>query len=175
MTDLRDSNRRHLLAAVPAACGLVLFGRAAAAPAEPDGSGPLFGAVAVDATPVADHGGAVLASALAQALLPQMRRVFADRLTPGRRGAPVLTARITAIYFADYVGGAGIDRFGRNDSIEGDGLVRDGRGQVSSTTHILTELSPTYSGAYYTAGIDRIRLDSLAYQFAYWLRREMNV
>ncbi len=174
MTDVRVPGRRRLLAALPAACGLVLFGRATAVLAEPDGNGLLFSAVAVDASPVADHGGAALASALAQALLPQMRRVFADRLTPGRRGAPVLTARITAIYFADYVGGAGIDRLGRNDSIEGDGLVRDGHGQVSAT-HILTELSPTYSGAYYTAGIDRIRLDSLAYQFAYWLRREMNV
>lgn len=174
MVDRPAFDRRPFLAAIPAAGAVALLGRSAPALAVPDAARPPFGAVTVDATPVADHGGRAVASALAQALLPQLRKVFADRLVPSGRGAPVLTARISAVHFTDYVGGIGIGRFGQNDSIEGDGLVHDGHGQLSST-HVLTELSPTYSGAYYTAGIDRVRLDSLAYQFAYWLRREMNV
>ncbi len=133
-----------------------------------------FRAVRVDTSPVAEHGGAGIAAALRAALGPQMQKVFADRIAPADPSAAILMARISSVFLSSYVGGVGIDQFGQQDNIEGDGIVVSG-GRTVSSTHVLTELSPSYSGAYYTAGIDRIRLDSLAYQFAYWLRREMNV
>ncbi len=133
-----------------------------------------FRAVAVDVTPMLDHGGGASARALGEVLLVQMRKVFADRITPGAAGAPLLTARITSLFLGSYVGTEDNLGFGNNDNIEGDGIVSAG-GQVLSTTHILTELPPSYSGPYYAPNIDQIRIESIAYQFAYWLRREMGI
>ncbi len=130
-----------------------------------------FRAVSVDVSRLLELGGGNSARALATVLEAQMRTVFADRL--GGAG-PLLTARITNLYFTIYSGGQDAFAFGHNDNIEGDGVVSQA-GRVLSTTHILTELPPSYSGAYYTEGIDRIRLESIAHQFAYWLRREMNI
>jgi hypothetical protein len=44
-----------------------------------------------------------------------------------------------------------------------------------SETPVLTTLPPSYSGAWYDPNIDRRRVSSLSYQFAYWLRREMGI
>ena len=107
-------------------------------------------------------------------LTAQLRNVFADRLAPGDARAPDLVARITHFYMTSYAGGEPVDAIGPQDSIEGDGLVVSGGRQLSST-HVLTSLRPSFSGAFYTQGIDQRRADSIAYQFAYWLRREMNV
>ena len=145
-----------------------------AARAEADAAALSFRSIAVDASPLARFGGGGTAAALTPILQAQLRRVFADRLRPGDLRAPSLVARITSLSMPSYVGYEDVDGFGPKDNIEGDGLVVAGR-QTLSSTHILTSLSPSYSGAYNTPGIDRLRLDSIAYQFAYWLRREMNL
>lgn len=130
-----------------------------------------FRSVAVDLGPVLARGGGNPARELGQFLLGEMRAAFADRLG---RGGPLLTARVSSMSFTIYSGRDTDFAFGGNDSIEGDGIVSSG-GRVLSSTHVLTELPPSYSGAYYTEDIDRIRVRSIAHQFAYWLRREMQV
>lgn len=130
-----------------------------------------FRSVSVDVGPVLAHGGGNPARELGQVLLGEMRAAFADRLGGG---GPSLTARVSSMSFSIYSGRDTDFAFGNNDSIEGDGIVSSG-GRVVSSTHVLTELPPSYSGAYYTEGIDRIRVQSIAHQFAYWLRREMQV
>lgn len=154
------------LATVPALLRAQGLGEAAA----PAGAAR-FRSVAVDVGPMLDKGGGNSARGLATVLLAEMRTIFADRL--GGRG-PLLTARVNSLYFTIYSGANTDFAFGQNDSIEGDGIVSNG-GRVVSSTHVLTELPPSYSGAYYTEGIDRIRLQSIAHQFAYWLRREMQI
>lgn len=160
-----NMTRRTVLGAAAALVPGLVTGHAARAQ-----GAAAFRAVAVDIAPLLDHGGGNSARTLGNVLLAQMRTTFADRLGGG--GA-LLTARITNLYFSIYDGNEDF-AFGHNDNIEGDGIVSSG-GRVLSTTHILTELPPSFSGAYFTQGIDRIRLDSIAHQFAYWLRREMAV
>ncbi len=133
-----------------------------------------FRGVSADTSPIAATGGGSTAAALRAVLDQDLARTFADLLAPRDATAPLLVARVSAVYLSSYGGGVPLDQFGQQDSIEGDGLVVAG-GRTLSTTHVLTELSPGYSGAYYTEGIDRIRLASIAHQFAYWLRREMGV
>lgn len=133
-----------------------------------------FRRVVADASPLLRFGGAGSVRILEPPLTAQLRNVFADRLAPGDARAPDLVARITHFYMTSYAGGEPVDAIGPQDSIEGDGLVVSGGRQLSST-HVLTSLRPSFSGAFYTQGIDQRRADSIAYQFAYWLRREMNV
>lgn len=143
--------------------------------AEPGGgAGTRFRRVVVDASPLLRYGGAGSVRALQGPLTARMRQIFADRLAPGDPRAPDLVARITHFYLTPYGGSEAVDAIGPNDSIEGDGIVVSGGREVSST-HVLTSLRPSFSGAYYTQGIDERRADSIAYQFAYWLRREMNI
>ncbi len=143
--------------------------------AEPGaGAAIRFRRVVADASPLLQYGGAGSARILEGPLTAQLRHVFADRLAPGDPHAPDLIARITHFYMTSYAGGESIDAIGPEDNIEGDGIVMSG-GRQSSSTHILTSLRPSFSGAFYTQGIDGRRVDSIAYQFAYWLRREMNI
>lgn len=133
-----------------------------------------FRSVAVDVTTLLDRGGGASARALGGVMLAQMRKHFADRVTGNGRD-PLLTARVTSLYFQIYSGADLRDLgFGSNDNISGDGIVSAG-GRVLSSTHVLTELSPSYSGAYYTQGIDDARLTNISFQFVYWLRREMGL
>lgn len=162
-----DPNRRLFLAGAAALPVLLAGSVGRAQPAA------TFSAVAVDVGPLVALGDGGARLYLQPALLEAMREVFADRITGGR-GGPILTARITSIYLAPYDGQQTTDAFGGNDNIEGDGIVSS-RGQVLSTTHILTELPPTYSGALVTQSLDQIRYRSIAHQFAYWLRREMGI
>lgn len=171
MTQRTLIDRRTLLATVLAApLGLATRG----ARAQAVGAAASFREVQVDASPLLAYGGGGSAAILTPALLQALRRVFADRLTPSDARAPVLVARITNVYLSSYDGARTFDAFGGNDNIEGDGIVTRG-GQVLSTTHILTEVPPSYSGSIVTPNLDLIRYDSIARQFAYWLRREMNL
>ena len=162
-------NRRRfmgLLAAVPVGVG--------ASGARAQAAATSFRSVAVDTSPMARYGGAHIGDLLTEALLPTMRKVFADLIHPGDTRAPVLVARIATLTMSVYDGEVEVDGFGPKDAIEGDGLVVQG-GRTLSSTHVLTELSPGYSGSVVTQGLDLIRYESIAYQFAYWLRREMNL
>ena len=161
--------RRAVLAGT-AALPAVTLGPGAFAQAAPT----VFRAVGVDVSPLDRYGGGGARNLLQPALEAEMRSVFADILQPGNRTAPVVTARITELYMSFYDGQQTTDAFGGNDNIEGDGIVSIS-GRVLSTTHILTELPPTYSGALVTPNLDLIRYQSIAHQFAWWLRREMGV
>ncbi|WP_131196563.1 hypothetical protein [Lichenihabitans psoromatis] len=161
-------DRRRFLGAVVAVPLVAVAGSASAQAATS------FRAIGVDTSPLLQYGGGGSAAALQRVLPGQMRKVFADLLTPADARAPTLVARIRYMSLTSYAGGYTVDAIGPNDTIEGDGIVMSGGREIAST-HVLTTLSPSYSGAYYTEGIDAIRVDSLAYQFAYWLRREMNL
>ena len=133
-----------------------------------------FRAIAVDLTPLDRYGGGSAGRFLEGPLLSAMRTVFADRLDAGGGASPLLTARITEVFMASYDGAQTFDSLGGNDNIEGDGIVSQA-GTVLSSTHILTELPPSYSGSLVTPNLDAIRYQSIAHQFAYWLRREMGI
>ena len=166
MTAPRSLDRRTLLAAGLLAPLTLVSGRARAQAAT------RFRGVEVDVSPLDRFGGGGARNLLAPALLAEMRKVFAPQIAADDRAAPVVVARITSLYMAPYDGAQTYDSFGGNDNIEGDGLVT-ARGQVLSSTHILTELPPTYSGSIVTENLDLIRYQSIAYQFAWWLHREM--
>ena len=92
----------------------------------------------------------------------------------GQRGTTLLV-RVTSLYLPPWAGG----RRGGNggdgpDSMEGVATVTAG-GRVLSRTPLLATLDPSYSGAWFDPDIDRRRVSSISYQFAYWLRREMGI
>lgn len=181
--------RRSALGLMAAAAGAALpLARVAPAAAQlgpsPFGPSPFggaglpsdlrFGAVAVDTSRIARLGNAVGADLLARDLERQLRVVFADRMAGGGRGAALL-ARVNSLYLSLYTGGRSGSGQGLGpDNIEGVGLVTSG-GRVLSQTPLYTTLDPSYSGAWYLPDIDRRRIDSISYQFAYWLRREMGI
>jgi hypothetical protein len=164
-------NRRRLLTAFAAAplAAITLPARAQS----DDAAQVRFRAVGADTYAIDRRGSRTVAVILQRNLLEQMHKVFEDLIAPNDVRAPTLVARISSVTMASFAGGEG-DIIGPLDYIEGDGIVVDGGRQLSST-HLLTSLSPSYSGSWYTQGIDDIRIESLAYQFAYWLRREMNL
>ena len=135
-------------------------------------AGLRFGTVAADTSRIARLGNPVGADLLARDLQRQLRIVFADRMGAAGRGAALLV-RVDSLYLGAYTGGrsGGAQGVGL-DNIDGVGLVTTG-GRVLSQTPIYTTLDPSYSGAWYLPDIDRRRIDSISYQLAYWLRREM--
>ena len=129
----------------------------------------------VDAGPLAAQGGAG-AAALIQRFMPgKLQGVFGDLIAPGTRGLPALVARIDTLYltgFADVPGGNSMIR--AQDTMTGAGLVvRDRR--TEAETPLRVTLPPSYSGTWYTPDVDSRRIVSLSDQFAYWLRREMQL
>lgn len=131
---------------------------------------PRFAAIKVDTRPLASIGGGASATAVQRILPAKMQSVFADVIGPGGRRS-VLVARIDRLYLASFVDNTppGFS-FGNMDTMDGAGVVV---GQGDTPLHVT--LSPSYSGAYYLPDIDLRRIDSICYQFAYWLRREMNL
>lgn len=138
-------------------------------------SAPRFAAVRVDAGPLAARGGQG-AAALIQTIMPgKLQEVFGDLIAPGARTLPTLVARIDTLYltgFADTPAGNSLIR--AQDTMTGAGLVILGR-RTEAETPLRVTLPPSYSGTWYTADIDTRRIDSLSAQFAYWLRREMQL
>jgi hypothetical protein len=134
-----------------------------------------FGGVRVDAGPLAARGGGG-AAALIQRIMPaKLQQVFADLIAPGVRGLPVLVARIDTLYLTGFADTPAGDSYLRaQDTMTGAGLVVSGR-QTMAETPLRVTLPPSYSGTWYLPDIDTRRIDSLSYQFAYWLRREMQL
>ncbi|MCW6511147.1 hypothetical protein [Lichenifustis flavocetrariae] len=166
------SRRRFLAGATLAAAGLPL--RAWAQETAP--SAPVrFSAVRVDAGPLAARGGGMSAAMIQRVLPGKMKEIFADLLVPASHQAPLLVARIDTLYLSGYADaispGAALQSL---DSMDGAGLVVMGR-QVQASTRLHVTLPASYSGAYYLPDIDARRIDSLCTQFAYWLRREMQL
>ncbi|RYC33972.1 hypothetical protein D3273_01610 [Lichenibacterium minor] len=137
-------------------------------------AGLRFGTVSADTSRIARLGNPVGAQILQRDLDRQLRVVFADLMGGGSRGAALLV-RVNSLYLGLYTGGrAGSGQGIGPDNIDGVGLVSSG-GRVLSQTPIYTTLDPSYSGAWYLPDIDRRRIDSISYQLAYWLRREMGI
>lgn len=134
-----------------------------------------FSALRVNAAPLAARGAAGAAALIERIMPEKLRIVFGDIVAPGARGLPVLVARIdtlSLIGLADTRPGTLYSM--QQDTMSGAGLVVAGR-TVTAVTPLHVNLPPGYSGTWYLPDIDTRRIDSLCYQFAYWLRREMQI
>lgn len=134
-----------------------------------------FGGLRVDAAPLANRGAATAAAAIQGIMPAKLQEVFGDLIGPGGRGLPVLVARIDTLYLPGYADTRPGNLYDlQQDTMSGAGVVVSGRA-VQSTTPLHVNLPPSYSGTWYLPDIDTRRIDSLCYQFAYWLRREMQL
>lgn len=134
-----------------------------------------FSALRTDAAPLASRGAGAPAAATARIMPEKLHIVFGDLLAPGARGLPALVARIDTLSLI----GSADTRPGtlyamQQDTMSGAGVVMAGQA-VTSTTPLHVNLPPGFSGTWYLPDIDIRRIDSLCYQFAYWLRREMQI
>jgi hypothetical protein len=173
---MRHSNilhtRRTLAAGLAAALASALLpGPATAQPVA------AFRAVRVDASAIAALGRPGFARTVEALVQPRANEVFADRLAPGQRGAPVLVLRIDSISMPGYAGLSrrrGPGHFDeQNDTLEGEGLVVAANGAVLQRVPILSALSPGYSGAYYLDDIDARRVSNIGWHFASWVKRRL--
>lgn len=138
-------------------------------------AGLRFGAFLIDTDRIAHFGNPEDAERLERVLTRQLHAVFGDRVAPRGQGAATLAVRISSLYLPPWAGGRRGGNGGEGpDSIEGVGTVT-ASGRVLSETPVLATLPPSYSGAWYEPDIDRKRITSLSYQFAYWLRREIGI
>ena len=166
-------------AVLPLACTRAASAQAGPTPFGSSGAGlPAglrFGSVLIDTDRIARLGNPDGAELLERDLSHQLHAVFGDRIASRGAGGATLAVRITSLYLPPWAGGS---RGGNNgegpDSIEGVGTVTAG-GRALGETPVLATLPPSYSGAWYDPEIDRRRAESLSYQFAYWLRREMGI
>jgi hypothetical protein len=161
-------------AAGPSLAALFAPARAAALPA---GTEWRFSRLSVDVGPLYAKGLGPNADLIGQALAVELRRSFADRLSPGDRRAPALVVRISAISMSTNFPGGGSGRRGHGggsgtDYLEGEGLVVDGRGGVIATYPMLSALAASYAGTpWYDPRSEQRRMVALAWHYAYWLRR----
>ena len=172
----RLTRRTALLALAATPALAAAFPAFAQVPGASPAAGLRIRSVVVDATRVAALGNPDGADRLAVVLARQMRKVFADLIVPNATDA-TLVARISSLYLVSYAGSGTFGRRGSgggDDSLEGVGIVTAG-GRAVSQTSVLAVLDPGYSGPWYLPDIDERRLESIAYQFAWWLRREMGV
>jgi hypothetical protein len=134
-----------------------------------------FSALRVNAEPLAGRGAGAAAAAIERIMPEKLRIVFADLVSPGSKALPALVARIDTLSLT----GLADTRPGtlysmQQDTMSGAGLVVAGQ-TVLSVTPLHVNLPPGFSGTWYLPDIDVRRIDSLCYQFAYWLRREMQL
>ena len=135
---------------------------------------PYFGALRVDTRPLAVGGGGASAALIQRFLPGKMQSVFEDLTRPGDRRAPTLVARIDILFLSSLRDSPAFGFASSSmDSLVGAGVVLGASGP--SVTPLRVTLPASYSGASYLPDIDARRIDSLCYQFAYWLRREMNL
>jgi hypothetical protein len=165
--------RRAALAALTAAAA------AAATKASAVTQGGLrFREIRVDISPlhekVQDEEGGWVA-----AVLPgYLRQSLAAHLAPGDRSASVLVARIDDVTLG--VAHSGMSPFplasDAHDSIEGVGLVLDGRGQVAQSYPLFCAVgADSFSSLPYQTDIRRGRAETLARSFAQWLPGKMGL
>ena len=155
--------------------GSALWIGAAPGSARAQSAGARFSGLRVDTAPLVARGGGFSASIVRAVMPAKLQTVFGNLVAVGARGLPILVARIDTIYLPGY----GDSREGnlyalQRDTMSGAGIVLLGR-EAQTTTPLNVNLQPGYSGAWYLPDIDARRVDSLCYQFAYWLRREMQL
>ena len=151
---------------------------AAATAAKAQPTGFRFREIRVDVSPlrekIQDEEGGWVA-----AVLPgYLRQSFAKNLAPGDRSASVLVARIDDVTLG--VAHSGMSPFplasDAHDSIEGVGLVLDGRGRVAQSYPLFCAVgADSFSSLPYQTDIRRRRAETLALSFAQWLPGKMGL
>ncbi|MGA2493552.1 MAG: hypothetical protein ABSF67_11435 [Roseiarcus sp.] len=172
MGELQLTRRAALAALAMAAVS------AAVTAAEAQPSGVRFREIRVDVSPlrekVQDEEGRWVA-----AVLPgYLRQSFAKYLAPGDRSAGVLVARIDDVSLG--ASQTNMSRFplaaDAHDSIEGVGLVLDGRGRVAQSYPLFCALgADSLPNSPYQTDIRRRRAETLARSFAQWLPGKMGL
>lgn len=136
-----------------------------------------FREIRVDVSPLADKDEADFGQWIAAVLPGYLRQTFAKYLAPGDRSAPVLVARIDLVTIGQSnMHDFGFMAFDATDSINGVGVVADGRGRPIANYPLFSSLNvDSQPNSPYQADILRRRVDTLALSFAQWLPGQMGL
>jgi hypothetical protein len=164
--------RRAALAALAAAASSVVT----AAQAQPNGV--RFREIRVDVSPLREKVQGEEGGWVAAVLPGYLRQSFAKYLAPGDRNASVLVARIDDVSLG--ASETSMSSFplasDAHDSIEGVGLVLDGRGRVAQSYPLFCALgADSLPNSPYQTDIRRRRAETLARSFAQWLPGKMGL
>ncbi len=151
-------SRRALVAALLAA--------APAAKAEPV---PAIGSIAVDVGHLKAIGVGPLADLVKTAMADELRRLFADRIEPGRGVA--LVVRVTALHITAFANDGQGRRGGLSDSIDGEALLVGRRGEI--LFRLPQHAALTAHGTWYDPKDSERRTDRVARFYAQWLRQRL--
>jgi hypothetical protein len=145
------------------------------------GAGPaatLFREIRVDVSPLADKDEADYGSRIAAVLPGYLRQSFAKYLAPGNPGAAVLVARIDLVTIGPPFqrSNDAQPQSDTTDSINGAGVVLDGRGQAIATYPLFSAMTASSeTNSPYQEDIIRRRVETLALSFAQWLPGQMGL
>ena len=136
-----------------------------------------FREIRVDVSPLAGEDEADYGSWIAAVLPGYLRQTFAKYLAPGDRSAPVLVARIDLVTIGESnMHGYGFLALDATDSINGAGVVLDGRRQAIATYPLFSAMTASSeSNSPYQEEIIRRRVETLALGFAQWLPGQMGL
>jgi len=139
---------------------------------------PRFREIRVDVSPLADKNEAVYGSWIAAALPGYLKQTFAKFLAPGDRSAAVLVARVDLVIIGspDQRAVGAQSQSDTTDSIDGAGVVLDGRGQAIATYPLFSAMTASSeTNSPYQEEIIRRRVETLALSFAQWLPGQMGL
>lgn len=132
-----------------------------------------FSSFSVDVSALRAKGLGPFADLIADATLDELRRSFADRLDP--RG-PRLVVRLTGLFLTPFPDGGGGDDWwrggngGGTDSLEGDALAVDRKGEIQASHHLLAVLDVRTS---ILTPNEPGRAVEVSRHFVRWLRRQL--
>jgi len=161
-------------AAVSALAAFALAPRlAAAAPAA-----LRFRQIRVDVSPLADKDEADWGRVIERVLPAELQRSFGAYLAPGDRNGATLVARIDLVTLGAPGQGSLLfeSNFSTTDSINGVGIVLDGRGRPVATYPLFSSMhADTQPNSPYQEDVLRRRVETLALSFAQWLPGQMGL
>jgi hypothetical protein len=136
-----------------------------------------FREIRVDVSPLAGEDEADYGSWIAAVLPGYLRQTFAKYLAPGDRSAPVLVARIDLVTIGESnMHGYGFLALDATDSINGAGVVVDGRGRAIANYPLFSSFDvDSQPNSPYQEDIIRRRVETLALSFAQWLPGQMGL
>ncbi len=153
------------------ALGILAAGLAPGAAFAGSLDGRCLSRITVDSRELRDKGGVGAADVLDKRLPRELQEVFASRF--GCRGGLTLVVRLQTISLPSM--GVGGGRFGNApvDSLKGESVLLDGRGQVIDTYPLIARSPPDIAGSIrdeYLPEVRLRRLENLAGAFAGWLK-----
>lgn len=168
------TTRRNLFAFALAGPALAVLG------ACQTGSGRLpagtrIGAIRVDASLIAAQGWGDNARGIGQDLQRRLVAALGSAYQPG--AGPTLDVVLRGLRLTAYAGGGGgggrRGDGGNNgsDSLDSETTLVDRNGRVLGSWPIVSSLSPTSGGAWFTPGVDQRRIAALVESHAFWIRR----